>query len=110
MTPHVGPVVLGVLLLLGGIAGLAYIFWIGVHRHWRQNKLEWDDFVWYVALPILGYALMFAAGIGMWTRSAFGPFALGATTLLLMVVGIRNAWDLVLWFAQKRGASSEGNK
>jgi hypothetical protein len=40
----------------------------------------------------------------MWMRAAFGPFTLGAAMILLMMVGIRNAWDLVLWFAQKRGS------
>jgi hypothetical protein len=47
---------------------------------------------------------MLAAGIGMWTRSAFGAFTLSAAMTLLMIVGIRNAWDLVLWFAQKRSS------
>jgi hypothetical protein len=104
MMPHVGPVVLGVMLLLGGLAGLAYIVWIGTYKQWRESELQWDDLAWYVALPVLAYVLMLAAGIGMWLRSAFGAFTLGAATILLMVVGIRNAWDLVLWFAQKRGA------
>jgi hypothetical protein len=103
MMPHVEPVVLGVLLLLGSIAGLAYIFWIGVHRQWRENKLPWDDFIWYVTLPLLGYVLMLAGSIGMWTRSAFGPYSLAVATIVLTVVGIRNAWDLVIWFATKRG-------
>jgi hypothetical protein len=104
LMPHVGPVVLGVLLLLGSAAGLAYIFWIDVHGQWGENKLEWDDLVWYVVLPVLGYVLMLAAGIGIWMRSAFGPFTLGAAMILLTVVGLRNAWDLVLWFARKRAA------
>jgi hypothetical protein len=86
------------------LAGLAYIVWIGTYKQWRESELQWDDLVWYVALPVLAYVLMLAAGIGMWLRSAFGAFTLGAATILLMVVGIRNAWDLVLWFAQKRGA------
>ena len=103
MMPRADPVVLGVLLLLGAVAGLAYMFWTGVHRTWRENKLGWDDFVWYMALPLLGYVLMLAAAIGVWVRSAFGPYALAAALLLLMAVGIRNAWDLVLRLAQKRG-------
>jgi hypothetical protein len=104
LMPHVGPVVLGVMLLLGGVAGLAYIVWIGTYKQWRESELQWDDLVWYVALPVLGYVLMLAAGIGIWMRSAFGPFTLGAATILLTVVGLRNAWDLVLWFARKRAA------
>lgn len=100
--PHVGPVVLGVLLLLGGGAGVAYMLWIGVHKQWRQSKLEWDDWIWYVALPTLGYVLMIAGATGVWIRSAFGPFALGAAMILLMVVGIRNAWYLVIFLALKR--------
>ena len=102
MMPRVDPVVLGVLLLLGSIAGLAYVFWTGVHRNWRENKLGWDDFIWYATLPLLGYIVMLAAAIGIWMRGAFGPYALAAAVMLLMVVGIRNAWDLVIWFAQKR--------
>jgi hypothetical protein len=29
------------------------MFWIGAAKQWRESELEWDDFIWYVALPIL---------------------------------------------------------
>jgi hypothetical protein len=42
------------------------------------------------------------AALGMWRLGPFGSFSLGIAMILFLVVGIRNAWDLILWFAQQR--------
>ena len=43
------------------------------------------------------------AGAGIWSLSAFGPYALAAAMVLLLLVGIRNAWDLVVYTSQHTG-------
>jgi hypothetical protein len=102
MAPHLGPRPLALLLGLGGIAGVAYMLWIDVHRQWREAKLEEDDWVWYVALPALSYILLVAAAIALWLDSVLAAWTIGFTMVLLLVTGIRNGWDLALWMAQRR--------
>ena len=100
--PHVAPRVLAAVLAVGGVMGLGYMAWIRGHRQWRESKLGLDDWFWYIALPVLGYGLLTVAALGMWRLGLSGPFSLGAATILFLVIGIRNAWDLILWFAQQR--------
>ena len=48
-------------------------------------------------MPILGTLLPVVIAMSR----AIGLYAIAATMLLLVVVGIRNAWDVVLWVAQQ---------
>jgi modulator of FtsH protease len=100
--PHVAPRALAAVLALGSVAGLAYMVWIRGHKQWREGKLGLDDWIWYIALPVLAYVLLMVAALGMWRLGLLGSFSLGIAMILFLVIGIRNAWDLILWFAQKR--------
>jgi len=102
LVPHIAPPALAVLLALAGIAGLAYLLWAGGQYHWRLQKLDAEDWVFFIGLPFLSYALLPAAAIAIWRGSALGAPTLAFATLLLLVVGIHNAWDLVIWLAQQR--------
>jgi flagellar biosynthesis protein FliR len=68
---------------------------------WRESKLDRLDWLWYIGLPILSYVLILAAAIGIWVRAALALDVLGGTMILLLIVGIRNAWDLVIWMSQQ---------
>jgi hypothetical protein len=102
LAPHAAPRLVAILLALGGLAGLAYMVWIDAHRQWRRSKLGLDDWYWYVAQPALGYVLLVAAGIALWLRLAAGAWLVALSAVLLLVVGIRNGWDLAIWMAQNR--------
>lgn len=99
--PTLTPAVLSALLVLGGIIGLSYMVWIGVHRQWRESTLERDDWLWYVGLPFLGYVVLIAAALSMWLDDELALEAVALAMILFLVTGIRNAWDLVLWMAQQ---------
>jgi hypothetical protein len=91
------------LLGLIGVLGLAYLLWVRAHQHWRDAKLDREDWICYVGLPFAAYLLLALAAAGIWLRMCFGIAALAVGTLLFVVVGIRNAWDLVVFMARKRG-------
>ncbi len=59
------------------------------------------DWIWFVGLPAVCYTLILASGVLIAMSRAIGLYAIAATMLLLVVVGIRNAWDVVLWVAQQ---------
>ena len=43
-----------------------------------------------------------AAAFGLAPANAWSPFAMAATTLFLLFIGIHNAWDAVAWNAVQR--------
>jgi len=102
LAPHVAPAWLGVLLALVGFGGLVYLFWVRSHYHWRESKLDQEDWICYVALPFVCYIVLFAAAVAISFASVVGVAALALTMVLLLVVGIHNAWDLVIWLSQNR--------
>jgi hypothetical protein len=101
MAPGLTPVLLAIILSGIGVVGLIYQISTRVHTRWRESALPWVDLVWYVGLPLLSHAVILAAAIGIWRQGIFGLYAAAAAVLLLLITGIRNAWDLVLWIAER---------
>jgi hypothetical protein len=96
--------VLGGLLAAGGVGALVYMAITRVHSLWRESNLDRPDWFWYAGLPILAYTLLAAAGICLLARLDPALYLVGATMLLLLVNGIRNAWDLVIWMTRQQSA------
>ncbi len=44
-------------------------------------------------------------GLTFWPREAWAPIAMAGLLLALLLLAIRNAWDLVTWMAAARSAS-----
>ncbi len=102
LVPHIAPAALALLLALTGAGGLAYLVWVRGHHYWREQKLDAEDWVFFIGLPFLSYVLFLAAAVAIWRDSVLGAPTLAFVTVLLLVIGIHNAWDLVIWLAQKR--------
>jgi len=102
LVPHIALSALALLLALTAVGGLAYLAWVRGHHFWREGKLDAEDWVFFIGLPFLSYVLLLAAATAIWQGSGLGAPTLAFVTLLLLVVGIHNAWDLVIWLSQKR--------
>lgn len=61
-----------------------------------------SDWIWHVAMPSVAYAsIAAAAGVLLrWPTVALDIVA--AASLLLLFIGIRNAWDSAVWIAAGR--------
>lgn len=94
--------VLGGFFVGGGCGGIVYTAWTRVHKLWRANNLSALDWIWYAAMPVLCFALIAASGALIMAGLAIGLYVIAGATLLLVVVGIRNAWDIVLWVAKRQ--------
>jgi hypothetical protein len=95
---------LGILLILSGLIGLGYALWIWrrmVH-HGIIGTIDIIDRLWYALLPIAGYLLVIAAGVGLCERDAMSLAVLAAALILLLLIGIRNAWDMTVWIIDRR--------
>ena len=81
-----------------------------VLRHTRRQtayKPVFEDWLWHGALPLLAYAALLAAAVILGRQSTPALFVIGGTTLLLLFIGIHNAWDAVTYIAQQRRQPEE---
>jgi hypothetical protein len=105
LVPTLSEAALGGLLMLTGIGSLGHIarhlrFLIG---RYRARRIDRSDLVWYSLMPSVAYILYFGAGVGLVRAGLRGTMpvhaldALAAASVLLLVIGVRNAWDLVVF-------------
>jgi hypothetical protein len=86
---------------LAGIYGVYYIIRL-IARAGRMSGSyvpDLEDWVWYWLLPLLAYGATFVGAIALLIAPVRGLFVLAACTVLLIFIGIRNAWDLVTYLA-----------
>jgi len=105
-TPGHTPASLSLCLGGCGFAGLGYAGWVVVQAR-RQTGYApvLSDWVWHAVLPVVAYACLFAAGVSLRWHPAPALYVVGATALLLLYIGIHNAWDAAVWMAIKRKES-----
>lgn len=101
LAPSVARTTTGWLLCAGAPLSMLYLWSTHAPRHWRANGLSMLDGIWYIAFPYLAYALALIAGIMVLRDDALAMPAVAAVLLFLLVVGIRNAWDLAVWMPQQ---------
>jgi len=92
---------IGITALLGAI--ISSWITIQVVRTDMTNYIE--DYLAYGLLPSLGYLALLAAAVSIYLEKDFGLDALAGALLLLVIVSIRNAWDLTLTFVRRRRAA-----
>lgn len=83
-----------------GAGGIVYAA-IVVRRARRQTGYRpvFEDWLWYSILPFVAYVAFLVSGIAMTGAPEGALFVVGAATLLLLLVGIHNAWDTVTYIA-----------
>jgi hypothetical protein len=106
--PWHGPSSAALFLAACGVAGFAYV--VRVVRHMRGQTAYapvLEDWLWHGALPLLAYAALILAAIALRRHPVPSLFVIGATAVLLLFIGIHNAWDAVTYIAIERGKSPE---
>ena len=94
-----------------GAAGVVYATMVIRHAK-RQTGYspEAEDWFWYAALPLAAYVALLGGAILLVWRSTWPLFVIAGTTLLLLFVGIHNAWEAVTYVAVvERGRGKKGN-
>jgi hypothetical protein len=86
-----------------GTVGAAGIVYGGIvfRRARRQSGYRpvFEDWLWYSILPNVAYVMCLGSGIALTRAPEAALFVIGAATLLLLLVGIHNAWDTVTYIA-----------
>ncbi|MGH7741546.1 MAG: hypothetical protein ACRENS_05935 [Candidatus Eiseniibacteriota bacterium] len=96
----------GLAVALCGIAGLLYAALV-LRRTLRQRAYRpvFEDWLWHNAMPTIAYASFLVAGGLLEAAPARALFAIGGALLLLVFLGIHNAWDTLTFLAIMRAGS-----
>jgi len=93
----------GVALGICGLVGVMYA--VTVVRHARRQtdyKPVLEDWIWHGALPIIAYVMLLVAVFPLRLHPGPSLFVIGGTAVLLLFIGIHNAWDAVIYIALER--------
>ncbi len=99
---------IGIAAVLWGLAGLSGIVYeIIVARRMRVQTAyqpEFEDWLFHALLPFLAYAMLAISAYAARFHAREALFVVGAAALLLLFIGIHNAWDAVTYhvFVRKR--------
>jgi hypothetical protein len=103
MAPNLGEGALGIAIGVAALVGLVHgavitrLFFVVR----TPGQAHWSDIWFYAVGPTVVYAALAGAAASIWRGAAFAPEALGAVLMTLLLLCIRNAWDLVTWLAPK---------
>jgi len=94
----------GIAAIACGLTGFAYSV-VVLRRALRQRdyKPVLEDWIWHATLPMLAYAGLFVAGLLLAGYAEDALYIVGSCTLLLVFIGIHNAWDTVVYVMMQRG-------
>lgn len=83
---------------LGGIAGLLYSMLVLARmRKQVAYKPVLEDWVFHTVLPCCAYTVLAGSGISVVSHTGGALLSFAAAGLLLLFIGIHNAWDNVLY-------------
>ena len=85
---------------LTGVFGLVYTTLV-VRRVRRQTvyALVFEDWLFHTALPFLSYATLLSAALTLVHHTDDALFGIASASILLLFIGIHNAWDSVTYIA-----------
>jgi len=88
----------GLLLGLSGLGGMIYVV-IVLRRARRQTDYQpvLEDWLWHTVFPLVSYTALLVAAILLPGHPAPALFVIAAATVLLLFIGIHNAWDNVIY-------------
>jgi hypothetical protein len=92
------------LLALCGVSGLVYS--LRVRRRARRQtsyQLVFEDWLFHVLLPMAAYALLAGAAVALRFSPHRSLFVIAASAMLLLFIGIHNAWDTVTYLVVVKG-------
>jgi len=106
--PTITPV--AVLCGLTGFSGAAYV--VITARRMRKQAVyqpEFEDWLFHVVLPFAAYAVLALSSFTAVFHTREAMFGVGAAALLLLFIGIHNAWDATAYhvFVNMRDTDAE---
>jgi hypothetical protein len=104
---------IGILLTALGLWGALYTVGtaLNVSRTDPRYKPVAADWIWNVLLPLACYLALLLSGVLSPAHVALSLYITAGASLLLLFIGIHNAWDIAVWFtAERPGAQKDQEK
>ena len=90
---------------LVGLCGIGYSVLVVLRmRAQTSYRPEFEDWLFHALMPFAAYATLAGSALGARWNARQALFGVGAAALLLLFIGIHNAWDAVTYhvFARKK--------
>jgi len=105
---------IGAVAVLWGLLGLiGVVYAVIVARRMRLQTAyqpELEDWLFHVLLPFAAYVVLAASAYAARSHASGALFGVGASVLLLLFIGIHNAWDSVTYHVFVRRAKHEAGQ
>jgi len=104
---HLGTLSAG--FAIAGVAGLIYSGFIvrGMRAQAPSYMPVWEDWAFNAIVPALVYAgLVLVSGL-LWRWTQPSLFAVAAMSLVMLFVGIHNAWDIAVWMTTRSAPAKD---
>lgn len=97
--PHQTGISLCVGLGAAGVAGLLYVGSVvaGMRGLTALYVPVWEDWIWNAILPAIAYAALTVMAPLCPYEMAYSLYGISAVSMLLLIIGIHNAWDVAVW-------------
>ena len=97
-------------LVLTAAAGVVYMV-IVIRRARARGTYQpvLEDWIWHTMLPFIAYAVLCGAALKLQNHPTGALFLIGGATLLLVFIGIHNAWDTVVWIATQEAQQKKAH-
>jgi hypothetical protein len=99
--------------VLGLVSLGMVIYLIIVMQRMRQvphYQTPLKDWLWYMIFPLTAYVVLVVAALVLPANPGLTLYMIGAATVLLLFLGIHNAWDLVTYLAVERSHSENKSR
>jgi hypothetical protein len=95
-------------LALAGVVGIGYVAIVTMRARRQKGYVPvLEDWIWHVCLPFLAYVMLLIGSTLLSGNGTVGLFMIGAMSVLLLFVGIHNAWDTVTYLVIERLSGAE---
>ncbi|MEJ0013882.1 MAG: hypothetical protein WDM94_14990 [Bauldia sp.] len=68
----------------------------------KLTATHWSDYVFYGVLPAIGHVWLFVTAWMVWQQTAFAEYGVALGAMALLLLGIRDAWDLATWLVYNK--------
>jgi hypothetical protein len=101
--PWRGPTAPAVLLGIVGLVGVIYCI-VVLQRARSQSgyKPVLEDWIWHTILPFAAYAAIAVGSLRLAAKPEVALMSFGGACLLLLFIGLHNAWDTVTYIVVQR--------
>jgi hypothetical protein len=98
----------GTLIGIVAICGAAYVLRATyIAARVETYTPDAEDWTWYTVLPVIAYGVFLASAIAVHLGHVGALFGFGGAAIMLIFIGIRNAWDVVTFLATGGSNNSE---